>query len=295
MLETYRGIPHLLDTWIVLTGMAAPIAISSMRRSGAAVPRIASLLMPAAFALIFAATLSPTAHRVPGIGTCGTHLTTTGGLTSMQGLLNVLLFIPAAALITLASGRPADGIAAGIGMSAAVEAIQALIPTLGRSCQLHDLITNTLGAFVGVGLAAGVQVALRAAIRPVPLVSPVYVVEHGAILVRRPAARHRRGELAPALPWALTSARAPARAPAQTPAGAPARASALTPGRALTPARGPAPVQAPSTGAPPAPALTPAQTPASAQTPARASALASVRVPAQTPARPPARPVARAR
>jgi hypothetical protein len=208
VLETYRGIPHLLDTWIVLTGMAVPIALSAVRRRGDAVPRIASLLMPAAFALIFAATLSPTAHRIPGIGTCGTQLTTTGGLTSMQGLLNVLLFIPAAALITLASGRPADGIAAGIGMSAAVEAVQALIPTLGRSCQLHDLITNTLGAFVGVGLAAGLQVALRAASTPVLLIKPEYVVEHSAILVRRPAARHRRGELVPALAKARPVARA---------------------------------------------------------------------------------------
>ena len=201
MLETYRGIPHLLDTWIVLTGMAVPIAISSIRRPGNAVPRAASLLLPAAFALILAATLSPTGNRPVGMGVCGMHLTTTGGLTSMQGLLNVLLFIPAAGLLTLASGRPADGIAAGIGLSAAVEAMQALVPPLGRSCQLHDLIANTLGAFAGVGIAAGLQVALRAAIRPIALTtSPAYVVEHSAVLVlRRPVARHRRPELAPAL------------------------------------------------------------------------------------------------
>jgi hypothetical protein len=208
VLETYRGIPHLLDTWVVLTGMAVPIAISAVRRPGDLVPRIAALLMPAAFALILAATLSPTSHRLPGIGSCGTHLTTTGGLTSLQGLLNVLLFIPAAGLLTLASGRPADGIAAGIGMSAAVEAIQALIPPLGRSCQLHDLIANTLGAFAGVGLAAALQVALRAATRPVTLTNPGYVVEHSAVLVRRPAARHRRGELVPALVKSRPVARA---------------------------------------------------------------------------------------
>ncbi|MFI5710291.1 VanZ family protein [Kribbella sp. NPDC051620] len=212
MLETYRGIPHLLDTWVVLTGMAIPIAISSARRPGELVPRGAALLMPAAFALILAATLSPTSHRLPGIGTCGTHLTTTGGLTSLQGLLNVLLFIPAAGLLTLANGRPADGIAAGIGMSAAVEAIQALIAPLGRSCQLHDLIANTLGAFAGVALAAGLQVALRAATRPITLTNPGYVVEHGAMLVRRPAARHRRAELAPALAPSLAEARPVARA-----------------------------------------------------------------------------------
>ncbi|QNE19884.1 hypothetical protein F1D05_20690 [Kribbella qitaiheensis] len=94
MPETYRGIPHLLDTWLVLIAMTLPVAISSAQRLGGVVPRLASLLMPASFALILAATLSLTAHRLTGVGVCGTHLTTTGGLTSMQGLLNVLLFVP---------------------------------------------------------------------------------------------------------------------------------------------------------------------------------------------------------
>ncbi|GAB3827075.1 VanZ family protein [Kribbella italica] len=197
MLETYRGIPHLLDTWLVLTGMAIPIAVSAVRRRGdRLVPRLASLFLPASFALVLAATLSPTANH-GGLGVCGTHLATTGGLTSLQGLLNVLLFVPAAGMLTLASGRPADGIAAGIGLSASVEAIQALVPQLGRSCQVHDLIANTLGAFAGVGLAAGVQ-ALN---RTQPLTSPEYVVEHAALLTMRgrPPARHRRTDL-PARP-----------------------------------------------------------------------------------------------
>ncbi|MEU4288402.1 VanZ family protein [Kribbella sp. NPDC026596] len=193
MLETYRGIPHLLDTWLVLTGMSLPIAISSLRRPGDLVPRLAAFCLPAAFALVLAATLSPTAHRLGQIGQCGTHLTTTGGLTSLQGLLNVLLFVPAAGMLTLASGRPADGIAAGIGMSAAVEAVQALIPQLGRSCQLHDLIANSIGAFCGVGVAAGLQNITRSR----RLVAGPYVVEHSAMLVvrSRRVARHRRGGL----------------------------------------------------------------------------------------------------
>jgi len=193
VLETYRGIPHLLDTWLVLTGMALPVAVSSLRRPGDLVPRLAAFCLPAAFALVLAATLSPTAHRLGQIGECGTHLTTTGGLTSLQGLLNVLLFVPAAGMLTLASGRPGDGIAAGIGMSAAVEAVQALIPQLGRSCQLHDLIANSLGALCGVGLAAGMQSITRSR----RLMTAPYDVEHAAMLVVRPRgpARHRRGGL----------------------------------------------------------------------------------------------------
>ena len=197
MLETYRGIPHLLDTWLVLTGMTLPIAISSLRRPGDLVPRLAAFCLPAAVALVLAATLSPTAHRLGQIGQCGTHLTTTGGLTSLQGLLNVLLFVPAAGMLTLASGRPADGIAAGIGMSAAVEAVQALIPQLGRSCQLHDLLANSIGAFCGVGVAAGLQNITRSR----RLVAGPYVVEHSAMLVvrSRQPARHRRGRSVPVL------------------------------------------------------------------------------------------------
>jgi hypothetical protein len=191
VLETYRGIPHLLDTWLVLTGMTLPIAISSLRRPGDLVPRLAAFCLPAAFALVLAATLSPTALRLGQVGQCGTHLTTTGGLTSLQGLLNVILFVPAAGMLTLTSGRPGDGIAAGVGLSAGVEAVQALIPQLGRSCQLHDLIANSVGACCGVGLAAG----LRVLIRDRRFVPAPYVVEHAALLVvraRRPA-RHRRG------------------------------------------------------------------------------------------------------
>ncbi|MGW7681400.1 VanZ family protein [Kribbella sp. NPDC054772] len=201
MLETYRGIPHLFDTWLVLTGMTLPVALSALRRPGDLIPRFAAFCVPAAFALVIAATLSPTAHRLGQIGQCGTHLTTTGGLTSLQGLLNVLLFVPAAGMLTLASGRPGDGIAAGIGMSAAVEAVQALIPQLGRSCQLHDLIANSLGTFCGVGLAAGLQALNRSMpLRPRYLVVTPSVVEHAALLVvrrPRPPARHRRGTLVP--------------------------------------------------------------------------------------------------
>ena len=102
-------------------------------------------------------------------------------------------------MLTLASGRPADGIAAGIGLSAAVEAVQALIPQLGRSCEPHDLVAKSLGAIAGVGLAATVQLVLRPVSGPRTLTSPVYVVEQNAVLaVRRRPARHR-AELAPAM------------------------------------------------------------------------------------------------
>ncbi|GAA3079163.1 hypothetical protein JOF29_004967 [Kribbella aluminosa] len=200
MLETYRGIPHLLDTWLVLTGMALPIALSSWRRRGDLIPRLAGFCLPAAFALVIAATLSPTPLRYGPVGMCGTRLEGIGGLTSIQAPLNVLLFVPFTGMLVLSGGRRAEAIAAGIGLSAAIEAIQSLIPSLGRTCQLHDVMTNSLGSVCGVGLAAAVQTVahgLLTASRGRRLVTAPYVVEHTGLLVvrSRPPARHRRATL----------------------------------------------------------------------------------------------------
>ncbi|HEY3515387.1 VanZ family protein [Kribbella sp. NPDC051137] len=200
MLETYRGIPHLLDTWLVLTGMTLPIAFSALRRRGDLVPRLAAFCLPAAFALVVAATLTPTPLRYGPVGMCGARMEGFGGLSSIQAPLNVLLFVPFTGMLTLAGGRRAEAIAAGIGLSAAIEAIQSLVPSLGRTCQLHDVLTNSLGSVCGVGLAAAVQTiahGLLTATGGRRLVTPPYVVEHAGLLVvrSRPPARHRRATL----------------------------------------------------------------------------------------------------
>lgn len=153
MLETIRGIPHLLDFWIVLTGLAMPQAAMVAVRVESPASRAAVLALPVSLGLILAATLSPTGLGLGAIGSCGHGLTSTGALTTVQGLLNVLLFVPAAVAFTVATGRPAFVTGAGAGLSVAVEALQSLAPGLGRSCQLHDVIANSLGAVAGVGLA----------------------------------------------------------------------------------------------------------------------------------------------
>jgi hypothetical protein len=153
VLETIRGIPHLLDFWIVLTGLAMPQAALAAVRIGSPARRVAVLALPASLALIVAATLSPAGLGLGVIGACGHGLTSTGALTTVQGLLNVLLFVPAAVALTVATGRPAFVTGAGAGLSVAVEAVQSLAPGLGRSCQLHDVIANSLGAVAGALLA----------------------------------------------------------------------------------------------------------------------------------------------
>ena len=45
-------------------------------------------------------------------------------------------------------------LAALIGLSVSLEALQALVPGLGRSCDTNDWLSNTIGAAVGTGLAA---------------------------------------------------------------------------------------------------------------------------------------------
>ncbi|WP_427887281.1 VanZ family protein [Kribbella sp. GL6] len=188
-----------MDTWLVLTGMTLPIAFSAVRRRGDLLPRLAAFCLPAAFALVVAATLTPTPLRYGPVGMCGSRLEGIGGLTSIQAPLNVLLFVPFTGMLTLAGSRRADAIAAGIGLSAAIEAIQSLVPSLGRTCQLHDVLTNSLGSVCGVGLAAAVQTIAHGVLTTTRgrLVTPPYVVEHAGLLVvrSRPPARHRRATL----------------------------------------------------------------------------------------------------
>ncbi|WP_328989714.1 VanZ family protein [Kribbella sp. NBC_01245] len=213
MLEIYRGIPYLLDTWLVVTVLALPVAVLTARRIRQLPTRLATLLLPASFGLILAATLSPTAQTFGSIGACGTSLTSRGALTTLQGVLNVLLFVPAAGLLTLVTGKPSLGLTTGVGISAGVEAVQSFIPPLGRSCQLHDLIANSLGALAGVGLASALLVLLRK-LASAPAIAPPMAVGHTAMLVTRP--RHRRS----ASQLVIRSA------PARTPKAAALRASA---------------------------------------------------------------------
>jgi hypothetical protein len=46
-------------------------------------------------------------------------------------------------------------LAAGAGLSAGIEAVQAAVPAIGRACDTNDWAMNTLGVAVGVLLARG--------------------------------------------------------------------------------------------------------------------------------------------
>lgn len=74
--------------------------------------------------------------------------------TTVELLANVALLLPAACFATLATRRPLLVLAAVSAGSAAIEAVQALLPLIGRACDTNDWFMNSLGAAAGVLLAA---------------------------------------------------------------------------------------------------------------------------------------------
>ncbi|MEP7114804.1 MAG: VanZ family protein [Ilumatobacteraceae bacterium] len=78
-------------------------------------------------------------------------------------MANVVLFVAPVLLVAVATGRPAMALLAGTALSFAIEAVQAALPALGRSCDSNDWLTNTMGAVIGAGLGC---TALMMARRP---------------------------------------------------------------------------------------------------------------------------------
>jgi len=66
---------------------------------------------------------------------------------------NVVLFVAPAMLVGVATRRPLVALAAGSGLAVILEAIQAAVPAIGRSCDTTDWLSNSIGAAIGAGLA----------------------------------------------------------------------------------------------------------------------------------------------
>lgn len=74
---------------------------------------------------------------------------------------NIALLFPAAFFAVIAVRRPLPVLAAGSGLSAAIELVQASAAALGRSCDLNDWYTNTAGVVAAVLLAAVITALVR--------------------------------------------------------------------------------------------------------------------------------------
>ncbi len=77
-------------------------------------------------------------------------------------MANLVLFVAPVLLVAVATRRPLLALAAGTGLSAVIEVVQAVVTPLGRSCDSNDWITNTMGAVIGAALG---WIALRLAQR----------------------------------------------------------------------------------------------------------------------------------
>lgn len=71
----------------------------------------------------------------------------------VEPFANLVLFVAPVFLAGVATRRPAVAFATGSALAAGIETLQAFVPSLGRSCDTSDWLSNTLGAGVGALLA----------------------------------------------------------------------------------------------------------------------------------------------
>ncbi|MFJ3977532.1 VanZ family protein [Streptomyces sp. NPDC090021] len=124
------------------------------RRGGKSGPLWASV--GAASAVVVTATLYPIALGAPASATCVIERDVISGTFTTQGLMNVFLFAPLAALATWATRRPVPIALGCVSLSVVIEVTQALTPGIGRACDSADLWANGLGVALGAGLSTAV-------------------------------------------------------------------------------------------------------------------------------------------
>jgi VanZ like family len=69
-------------------------------------------------------------------------------------MANVVLFVAPVMFLGIVLRRPLAAVVLGGAMSIVIEAAQATFTVVGRSCDTTDLLSNTIGAVIGAGIAA---------------------------------------------------------------------------------------------------------------------------------------------
>jgi hypothetical protein len=131
---------------LVLLLLAGPLAGSRL----VARPRIAWVLTAVSMLPVALLTLVPQDRELFARCQVRWELPT---LTGPESLANILLFVAPVLLAGVATRRPVLAMVAGSGLSVVVEAVQAAVPAIGRSCDSDDWINNTIGAVIGAVLA----------------------------------------------------------------------------------------------------------------------------------------------
>jgi hypothetical protein len=110
--------------------------------------RVAWVVSGLALLPIFGLTLMPVTRTLYAV--CVVQFQLPTSLRVGDVLANLVLFVPVAWFATLASRRPFVILVVGSLVSASLEAVQAAIPAIGRSCDTNDWFNNTIGVAIGV-------------------------------------------------------------------------------------------------------------------------------------------------
>jgi glycopeptide antibiotics resistance protein len=122
--------------------------------------RSSALLILATISLVgtLALTLSPSS----GFATAFCTVQFSVPFQGIDTLANVAMMLPLTLFAALRLGRPLPVFAAVSCLSALIELLQALVPTLGRACDTNDWFMNTIGAALGAVLAVVISTVVEA-------------------------------------------------------------------------------------------------------------------------------------
>ncbi|MCZ2524638.1 VanZ family protein [Streptomyces sp. NPDC059506] len=144
--------PWLLPVFFLL-GLALAAGMFFLARR-LVLPRGPAVLLGLALAAELTATFYPMHPGAGAPGVCTLNRDLLTPLTGQQGWMNIIMFIPVAFFAATTFRRHALPLAGSILLSGTTELLQALTPHTGRACTSEDVVANTLGAAIGVGLAA---------------------------------------------------------------------------------------------------------------------------------------------
>ncbi|MFC7431379.1 MULTISPECIES: VanZ family protein [unclassified Agrococcus] len=149
ILATYPWIAPSLLAVVVVLGPLVAWALAPVRRA-------AMVLAVAAFVAVGALTLWPTRAAVGA----GCSLRWDVDLLAPEPLANVVLLVPPVLLLAVATRQPSLAALVGAIAAAAIEIVQAVLPMLGRACDVGDWAANATGSVLGAVLAAiGIAIA----------------------------------------------------------------------------------------------------------------------------------------
>lgn len=165
-MTAFRYVPIEALTLAVLIGLvaAAGAALPALRRreSAAAALNAARVLLGGAVLAVLAVTMvgdlgGSSTNLTPGAGIRSALSSVNSGLSLLNLLGNVVMFVPIGFLASMATRLRFPGVvAACLALSVSVEALQLAV---GRSVDVDDVLLNTLGGAAG----AIASLALRAA------------------------------------------------------------------------------------------------------------------------------------